>query len=87
MYSASKAGIVHFMRSTAGYYADKGITVNLGECLRRLCLYVERALIKVALAVAPNLTGIETPPTQLLRTDRLILSDANFSCRFDGSSD
>ncbi|KAK7440434.1 hypothetical protein VKT23_017072 [Stygiomarasmius scandens] len=29
MYSASKAGVVHFMRSTASYYADKGITVNL----------------------------------------------------------
>ncbi|KAF7326098.1 NAD(P)-binding protein [Mycena kentingensis (nom. inval.)] len=28
MYAASKAGIVHFMRSAAEYYADKGVTVN-----------------------------------------------------------
>ncbi|KAF7297457.1 NAD(P)-binding protein [Mycena indigotica] len=28
MYAASKAGIVHFMRSAAEYYADKNITVN-----------------------------------------------------------
>ncbi|KAJ7057714.1 NAD-P-binding protein [Mycena amicta] len=28
MYAASKAGIVHFMRSAAEYYADKKITVN-----------------------------------------------------------
>ncbi|KAK7440433.1 hypothetical protein VKT23_017071 [Stygiomarasmius scandens] len=31
LYSTSKAGVVHFMRSMARYYADKGITVNLSE--------------------------------------------------------
>ncbi|KAF5354568.1 hypothetical protein D9758_011178 [Tetrapyrgos nigripes] len=28
LYSAAKAGIVHFMRSAAEYYEDKGVTVN-----------------------------------------------------------
>lgn len=31
MYATAKAGILHFMRSAAMYYADKGITVNAGE--------------------------------------------------------
>ncbi|KAK7445081.1 hypothetical protein VKT23_014943 [Stygiomarasmius scandens] len=29
MYTASKAGVVNFMRSMARYYADKGVTINL----------------------------------------------------------
>ncbi|THU94889.1 NAD(P)-binding protein [Dendrothele bispora CBS 962.96] len=29
MYTASKAGMVNFMRSAAGYYGEKGVTINL----------------------------------------------------------